>query len=164
MAYQPSGNDPRGRQQNMQNYLQGQQGATYGPIMNNMWENYGRGTEQGFQDYGNIQGGYDQIMGMPQPGMMPQPTNHGYMAPSPQMNGPQQAPSQEAIMSLFPNGMTPEALKAAQPQLLQMGIHLQNEARGDLRPRMLMPNGETVDLGAWGGPAQWQNRGNIGDW
>jgi hypothetical protein len=29
---------------------------------------------------------------------------------------------------------------------------------------MLMPDGRTVDLGDWGGQAQWQDRGNIGDW
>src|SRR4030095_6023507 len=73
--------------------------------------------------------------------------------------------TQEQVMALFQGQpVTPETLKRLQPQLNAMGVHLQNEARGELRPRLLLPNGETVDLGAWGGPAQWQPRGNIGDW
>jgi len=154
MAY---GTDPRGRQMTKEDILRQQIDSRYNPYIDESFRNMGRANEQGWNDYGNINQGYDTIMGMPQ---SRPPTSNTMPVPPPQGV----APSQEAIMRLFPNGMTPEALKAAQPQLQAMGIHLQNEARGDLRPRMLMPNGETVDLGAWGGPAQWQNRGNIGDW
>jgi hypothetical protein len=165
MPYAPSGGDPRGRQQNQGDYQQGRMESQYGPYMQWVMEQMGRAGEQGWQDYGDIQGGYDTIMGLPQ-GRPPYPPMPQQTPPQggPPQQGPTQAPSQEAIMSLFPNGMTPEALKAAQPKLLEMGIHLQNEVRGDLRPRMLMPDGRTVDLGDWGGPAQWQDRGDIGNW
>lgn len=74
------------------------------------------------------------------------------------------AEMQQKIMSMFSGGMTPEALKAAQKELNAMGIHIQNEERGDVRPRLLLPNGRTVDLGDWGGAAKWVDRGDMGDW
>jgi len=74
-------------------------------------------------------------------------------------------PSQQQVQGVFGNNpMTPTSLQNALPQLNNMGIHVQNEVRGDLRPRMLMPDGTTIDLGSWGSTAQWQDRGNIGDW
>src|SRR6187551_2350284 len=99
--------DPRADQQAYLDYLRGQTGANYGPLQNFFAEQMGRGTELGYQGYGNINQGYDQIMGMPQ-GQPPQQgvgypqQQQGGYAPQPQQQ-PQQAPSQEAIMSLFPN-------------------------------------------------------------
>jgi len=75
------------------------------------------------------------------------------------------AVDQQSVLALFGNqNLSPDLLKQLLPQLQAMGIHVQNEKRGDLRPRLWLPDGTTVDLGDWGGPAKWVPRGNMGDW
>jgi hypothetical protein len=158
-----SGQDPRGRLQNTGAYTRGQWESNMAPLMEQTYGNFGRGSEADWANYNQIMQNYRQFGGFGGGQQQQGGYNQGPQQQAPQQ---QQGPvSQEQVMSMFQGKqITPETLKAMQPQLNQMGIHFQNEARGDLRPRMLMPNGETVDLGAWGGQAQWQPRGNIGDW
>lgn len=69
-----------------------------------------------------------------------------------------------AILRKYGPTITVESLRAALPELNAAGIYVQNQARGDLRPRILLPNKHTVDLGDFNGPWQWVYRGDYGDW
>lgn len=51
-----------------------------------------------------------------------------------------------------------EYLKSILPQLQALGIEVQNQQRGDLRPRFRLPNGDVWDFG----PGGWQSRGRMG--
>ena len=62
----PYGTDPRGRQMTEEERLRQRREAQYDPYLQQANTNMTRGNTQGWQDYGNIQGGYDQLMGMPQ--------------------------------------------------------------------------------------------------
>lgn len=57
-----SGTDPRGRIQNQGNYQQQRFEGQVDPMMNQFAQNYGRGTEQGFLDYGRTMGQYGNVM------------------------------------------------------------------------------------------------------
>lgn len=58
-----SGMDSRGRIQNQGQYQQQRYEQQQGPMVEAMARNYGRGTEMGFQDYGNIMGQMGQLAG-----------------------------------------------------------------------------------------------------
>ena len=58
-----SGGDPRGRTQNVNAYQQQRFEGQMDPVLSNMGENYGRASEQGFQDYGDIMSGYKGFAG-----------------------------------------------------------------------------------------------------
>ena len=57
-----SGGDPRGRSQNQGAYQQNRFENQQGPTADYMGENYGRATELGFKDYGDIMGQYRNMM------------------------------------------------------------------------------------------------------
>lgn len=69
-----------------------------------------------------------------------------------------------AILRKYGTTITPEALTRALPELNAMGVYVQNQQRGDVRPRIILPDKNTVDLGDFGGPWQWVFRGDYGDW
>ena len=56
-----SGTDSRGRSQNQGQYQQQRFEQQQGPVANQAAYNYGRGSQQNFQDYGNIMGGYGNL-------------------------------------------------------------------------------------------------------
>ncbi len=66
----------------------------------------------------------------------------------------------EQLKALLGNDWSTENIRRVLPQINALGIHVQNEARGDFRPRFLFPDGNTWDYG----PEGWVGRGNIGDW
>jgi hypothetical protein len=66
----------------------------------------------------------------------------------------------DQLKSIVGNDWSPAHLQQIWPQIQALGIHIQNESRGDYRPRFLLPNGETWDYG----PGGWVGRGNIGNW
>ena len=66
----------------------------------------------------------------------------------------------EQLQALLGNDWSTEHIRALLPQIQALGIHVQNEVRGDYRPRFLLPDGTTWDYG----PGGWVGRGNIGDW
>lgn len=52
----------------------------------------------------------------------------------------------------------PAFLRSVLPQLQALGIEVQNQERGDLRPRFRLPNGDVWDFG----PGGWVSRGQMG--
>lgn len=58
-----SGSDSRGRSQNQGQYQQQRFEQQQGPVANQAGYNYGRGSQQAFQDYGDIMGGYSNAAG-----------------------------------------------------------------------------------------------------
>lgn len=66
----------------------------------------------------------------------------------------------QQLQQILGSDWSTEHIRSVLPQILALGIHVQNEARGDYRPRFLLPNGDTWDFG----PGGWVGRGNIGDW
>ena len=60
-----SGTDPRGRVQNQGNYQQQRFESQVDPMMDQFAQNYGRGTEQGFKDYGSIMSQYKGVANAP---------------------------------------------------------------------------------------------------
>jgi|GraSoiStandDraft_1057264.scaffolds.fasta_scaffold00114_6 hypothetical protein len=58
-----SGSDPRGRLQNQSQYQQQRFEQQQGPVANQAGYNYGRGSQQAFQDYGNIMSKYNDLAG-----------------------------------------------------------------------------------------------------
>lgn len=78
----------------------------------------------------------------------------------------QRMPYDQEILGAFGDQtLTPESLKSVfDTKLRDLGYHVQNEARGDYRPRLLSPTGETIDLGDYGKNPYLTNRGNMGDW
>jgi hypothetical protein len=79
--------------------------------------------------------------------------------------GPATREEIESIIRKYGPVVSVEALKAAQPELNARGVHIQNEERGDVRPRFYIdtPNGkQTVDVGDFGGGWTWVDRGMGG--
>jgi hypothetical protein len=66
----------------------------------------------------------------------------------------------DQLKQLVGNDFSTQHLQQILAQIQGLGIKVQNQQRGDPRPRFLMPTGETWDFG----PGGWINRGNIGDW
>jgi hypothetical protein len=66
----------------------------------------------------------------------------------------------EQLKALLGNDWSTANIAAHLSAINALGIHVQNEARGDYRPRFLLPDGTTWDYG----PGGWVGRGNIGDW
>jgi hypothetical protein len=66
----------------------------------------------------------------------------------------------QQLQGLVGSDFSTEHLKQILQQIQGLGIKVQNQRRGDPRPRFLLPSGETWDFG----PGGWVNRGNIGDW
>src|SRR6187431_626458 len=58
-----SGGDPRGRGQNANEYQRERFEGQQNPIMNAAGENWGRATETGFKDYGDIMSQYRDMAG-----------------------------------------------------------------------------------------------------
>lgn len=90
----------------------------------------------------------------------------GYVPPwDPSQPMPQLTGGQEwfrSIASGYGNTVTPDSLRAMLPVLNAQGYRVQNQERGDLRPRLFGPDGLTYDLGQWGQPWDWIARGNTG--
>jgi len=82
-------------------------------------------------------------------------------APTGQTTG-QPAPAQsgadvtEQVKALVGNDYSPAHLAQILPQLKALGVEVQNQDRGDLRPRFRLPNGEQWDFG----PGGWINSGH----
>ncbi len=66
----------------------------------------------------------------------------------------------EQLQQLMGGDWSTEHIRALLPQIQALGIHVQNEQRGDYRPRFGLPDGSTWDYG----PGGWVGRGNIGSW
>src|SRR5262245_19476470 len=64
------------------------------------------------------------------------------------------------LKALLDNDWSTEHIRQLLPQINALGIHVQNELRGEYRPRFRMPDGRTWDYG----PGGWVFRGAIGDW
>lgn len=73
-----------------------------------------------------------------------------------QQPGGQQNVSIDQIKQLVGSDYSPEHLKQILPQLQALGVEVQNQQRGDLRPRFLLPGGEQWDFGSGG----WINSGH----
>ena len=63
----------------------------------------------------------------------------------------------EQLQQLVGNDWSPGHLQQILPQLQAAGVEVQNQARGDLRPRFRLPSGEVYDFG----PGGWQGRGQM---
>lgn len=67
-----------------------------------------------------------------------------------------------AIFAKYGGVITPETLAQARGELNAIGAKVQNEDRGDFRPRLYFDDGAfTVDLGDFGGPMKWVERGDT---
>jgi len=63
----------------------------------------------------------------------------------------------EQLQQLVGTDWSPQHLQQILPQLQAAGVEVQNQARGDLRPRFRLPSGEVYDFG----PGGWQGRGQM---
>lgn len=69
------------------------------------------------------------------------------------------------IRSQLTGVSSPQALLALESTLAQRGIRLQKDSAGNVRGRLYLPDGRTVDLvtnGGWGQPWTWIDRGKGG--
>jgi len=67
-----------------------------------------------------------------------------------------------AILAKYGSTMTPDALRQADAELRALGITQEFNSAGEPRGRLYLPDGRTVDLGDFGGPWQWVDRGVMG--
>lgn len=67
-----------------------------------------------------------------------------------------------SLASQYGGAVTPESLRAMLPELNAAGYRVQNQERGDLRPRLYGPDGNTYDVGQWGQGWDWIARGQSG--
>lgn len=67
------------------------------------------------------------------------------------------------LRSMLTGASSPQALAALEPQLTQRGIRLQKDSDGNIRGRLYLPNGQTLDVvNQWGAPWAFTNRGAGG--
>lgn len=65
------------------------------------------------------------------------------------------------LQSMLSGASSPQALAALEPQLSQRGIRLQKDSAGNVRGRLYLPDGRTVDVvNQWGQPWTFIDRGH----
>ena len=64
----------------------------------------------------------------------------------------------DELKALVGNRWDTEWLRSILPQLQAAGVEVQNQDRGDLRPRFRLPDGNVWDFG----PGGWMSRGQMG--
>jgi len=70
---------------------------------------------------------------------------------------------QSYVRSLLSGASSPQALAAIESQLNQRGIKLQKDSAGNVRGRLYLPDGSTVDVvSQWGAPWTWTDRSGGG--
>lgn len=108
---------------------------------------------------------FDTMTGQLKPGWAR--TAKGYErtggAPAGPPGGPQGGDIQAWVMSQLRGASSPQALAALESLLNQRGIKLQKDSAGNVRGRLYLPDGSTVDVvSQWGQPWTWINRGTGG--
>lgn len=104
---------------------------------------------------------FDPMTGQLKPGW--QRTAKGYERTGAQTNTQDGGDLQQWIMSLLGGNSSPQALAALEQQLAARGVKLQKDSAGNVRGRLYLPDGRTVDLtNGWGQPWTWIDRGKGG--
>lgn len=103
----------------------------------------------------------DDLMSRPGLGSAGAPGQWGTMGGAPQQVGgvgghESMTNPLDIIKQLVGNDYSQAHLQQILPQLRALGVEVQNQQRGDLRPRFLLPGGEQWDFG----PGGWINSGH----
>ena len=109
---------------------------------------------------------FDPMTGQLKPGWSRTAKGYERTGGAAQTTGTAARPSggyQGSVLSMLGGGpSSPQALAALEPELNKLGIRLQKDSFGNIRGRLYMPDGSTVDVvppGGWGQPWTWIDRG-----